>query len=655
MGMLCNKVNFVLHTFTIRAYNQTMKNIHIFKSRRLQGASSTRGLKRVIILPFVVIIMLVFGLSWLMYINGSRAAMRDAVTSILGSSTKRIREEIGRQFERAALAAGADAAFLGTVQLGQAQTAGLQHLLLEHLKANPAIAILALGTEQGEYMEAQRQPGGAYRIGTAGASTGGDLVFRPVLDDGSLGPQTGTAARYDPRQRPWYRAAMQARGLSWSPPYALYSSADPAIAAAAPVFRDGVPIGVTSATITLGTLSEFLAHSEESKMGILFVTDGAGRLIATSTGSIVDSSGSRALVSDYPDQRIVKAWRTAVSVLHPDGDIVRFTFTDSGERHLGTVAPFSPGPGQDWRIITAVRERAYNSELLTADVRNFILLALSVLVMFAVGWYIVDYVTRPIHALADTVDSLEPGHAIPPVLSTFALRNNELGRLSRSFLAMKIRLDESFASLQSSLDEKDVLLKEVHHRVKNNLQIVSSILSIQSGTVVDERAQEAFEQCQNRIQAMALVHEEVYQTGSFVELGMRGYLEKICDSLRWGWDRGTCRTTVSVEADDTATLSIEKAIPCGLIVNELVTNALKYAFVGREEGSIVVSFGPRAFGWTLMVADDGVGMGQGTESAEKSDGIGGQLIEGLVSQLHGSLCYQPDERGGTAAVITIPR
>lgn len=640
-----------------------MKNIHDYKSRRSKvtalgaslGASSTRGLKRVIILPFMVIIMLVFGLSWLMYINGSRAAMRDAVTSILASSTKRIREEIARQFELAALAAGADAAFLGTVQPGQPQAASLQRLLLEHLKANPAIAILALGTEQGEYVEAQRQPGGAYRIGTAGASTGGDLVFRPVLDDGSLGQQTGTAARYDPRQRPWYRAAMQARGLSWSSPYSLYSNADPAVAAAAPVYHDGVPVGVTSATITLGTLSDFLAHSDESKLGILFITDGEGRLIATSTGSIVDRSGGRALASDYADPRVVKAWQAVATVPNQDGDIIRFTFTDSGERHLGTVAPFSPGPGQNWRIITAVRERAYNSALLAADERNFILLALSVLAMVAVGWYIVDYVTRPIHALADTVDSLEPGHAIPPVLGSFALRNNELGRLSRSFLAMKIRLDESFASLQASLDEKDVLLKEVHHRVKNNLQIVSSILSIQSGTVEDERARSAFEQCQNRIQAMALVHEEVYQTGSFVELGMRGYLERICDSLRWGWDRGTCKTTVSVEADDTAALSIEKAIPCGLIVNELVTNALKHAFVGREEGSIIVSFGPRAFGWTLMVADDGIGTGQDPLSARDDGGIGGQLIQGLVSQLHGSLRYQPYERGGTAAVITIPR
>jgi len=621
----------------------------------LHGKSSTSGLKRIIILPFMVIIMLVFGLSWMMYINGSRAAMRDAVTSILGTSTKRIKEEIARQFEVAALAAGADAAFLSTSQTTRLTSANLQSMLMEHLKANPAIAILAVGSADGEYVEAQRQPAGKFRVGSAGDATNGTLIFRPVLEDGSYGEPSGSAASYDPRQRPWYQTAMRARGLSWSAPYSLYSNADPAIAAAAPVYAHGALVGVTSATITLGTLSDFLAATDESKLGVLFVTDGDGRLIATSAGSIVDSSGSRAAASSHEDDRVARTWQAASAGAQSDGGFARFTYKHDGKRYLGTMTPFSPGPGQNWQIITSVREQAYYSELLSADVRNFILLALSVLVMFAVGWFIVDYVTKPMHALADTVDNLKPGHAIPSTLSTFALRNNELGRLSRSFLAMKIRLDESFASLQASLDEKDVLLKEVHHRVKNNLQIVSSILSIQSGTLDDERAQIAFEQCQNRIQAMALVHEEVYQTGSFVELGMATYLEKICDSLRWGWDRGSCKTKVVVDVQDGSTLSVDKAIPCGLVVNELVTNALKHAFVGHAEGTITVSFARDTFGWTLSVADDGIGMDQASEAAQNCAGIGGQLIDGLVSQLHGSIRYEPAGGGGTRVIVRIPR
>jgi two-component sensor histidine kinase len=620
-----------------------------------RGHSPTSGFKRVIILPFMVIIMLVSGLSWLMYINGSRAALRDAVTAILVSSTKRINEEITRRFEVAALAAGADAAFLGTLPPAQVSSANLHSMFMEHLKANPAIAILAVGTVDGEYVEAQRQPGGKFRVASSGVATGGALIFKPVLEDGSFGAPSGTAASYDPRQRPWYQAAIQARGLSWSAPYSLYSNADPAIAAAAPVYSHGALVGVTSATITLGMLSDFLADVDESDQGILFVTDGDGRLIATSAGSIVDSSGNRAVASDNDDQRVARAWQTASVASTLASGLTRFSFNHDGMRYLGTVTPFSPGPNQNWRIITAVREQAYNAALLSADVRNFILLALSVLLMFAVGWYVVDYVTRPMHALADTVDSLEPGHAIPSALSTFALRNNELGRLSRSFLAMKIRLDESFASLEASLAEKNVLLKEVHHRVKNNLQIVSSILSIQSGSLEDERAKSAFEQCQNRIQTMALVHEEVYQTGSFVELSMGTYLEKICDSLRWGWDRGSCRTNVVVHVEDGSTLSVEKAIPCGLIVNELVTNALKHAFAGKEHGTITVSFTRDSFGWTLTVTDDGIGMEQASEATRNGAGIGGQLIEGLVAQLHGSIRYQSAGGGGTSVVVGIPR
>jgi two-component sensor histidine kinase len=264
--------------------------------------------------------------------------------------------------------------------------------------------------------------------------------------------------------------------------------------------------------------------------------------------------------------------------------------------------------------------------------------------------------------MAEGVDILRPGKAIPEELSAFATRDNELGRLSRSFVAMKVRLDESFGALETSLAEKDVLLKEVHHRVKNNLQIVSSILSIQAGTLEDEGARSSFDECQNRIQAMALVHEEVYRTGSFVELGMRGYLSRICETLGWGRAAGACRTAISVRVDESAVLSMDKAIPCGLVVNELVTNALKHAFRGRDSGSITVSFSKMDDDWNLTISDDGVGKkpsgapgdpdpGSGADSG---DGIGEQLVLGLVSQLGGSIRYELPSDGGTSVIVRFP-
>ncbi|MBU0928044.1 MAG: hypothetical protein KKA67_09865, partial [Spirochaetes bacterium] len=328
----------------------------------------------------------------------------------------------------------------------------------------------------------------------------------------------------------------------------------------------------------------------------------------------------------------------------------RLSFVAEGERYLGRVVPFSPGPGLEWTIVLAVAESAYSEKLRSADLRNFVILAFFLAAALLVGWLVVEYVTKPIRMMADGVDILLPGQDIPENVKALASRDNEIGRLSRSFAAMKGRLDDSFGALEASLAEKDVLLKEVHHRVKNNLQIVSSILSIQSGSLDDESAKAAFDECQNRIQAMALVHEEVYRTGSYVELGMSGYLERICETLSWGRDRGACETAIAVSVDDAAALSLDKAIPCGLVVNELVVNALKHAFPGRELGAVSVRFSREGAMWRLSVSDDGVGKA----GAVSGEGIGDQLVAGLVAQLNGSIRYASPPGGGTEVMVEFP-
>ena len=160
---------------------------------------------------------------------------------------------------------------------------------------------------------------------------------------------------------------------------------------------------------------------------------------------------------------------------------------------------------------------------------------------------------------------------------------------------------------------------------------------------------------------MAFVHEEVYQTGSFVKLGMDGYLRRICESLRQGRMQGACEISFGVTVNDEATLSLDKAIPCGLVVNELVTNSLKHAFRGRKLGTVSVSFHRDGLAWRLVVADDGVGIHpedpatlSDAKGAATSGGIGSLLVEGLVAQLHGHIVYETPAGGGTKASVTFP-
>jgi len=618
-------------------------------------------LKRVIILPFFLITGVGFALSWILYIDSSREALRDAVSAIMRESSDRIAEEMRGRLNVAAHAARANAAFISSIPHSDDEASYIRRAFLDQLRGDPMIAILAVGTEDGEYLEAQRQADNSYRVGAAGTATGGALAFKPVLADGSFGEPNLQAAGYDPRKRPWYRAAIAANGPAWSAPYTLYSNAEPVVAATMPMYANGKLAGVCSATITLGTLSRYLADMKEAQNGFMYVSDAEGRLIAISTAALTDLEGNRALAASHADIRVASAASAAGSALARDSatDPGRFSFRISGRRYLGRAVPFTPGSNLDWTIVLAVTEDSYAQKLLAADFRNFILLAVFLGVSFMVGWFVVGYITKPIRTMADCVDMLLPGKPIPQELNSFSTRDNELGRLSRSFVAMKIRLDESFGALEASLSEKDVLLKEVHHRVKNNLQIVSSILSIQSGTLDDASARIAFEECQDRIQAMALVHEEVYRTGSFVELGMYGYLNQICETLGWGRNRGTCITNIDVLADELVALSLDKAIPCGLVVNELVTNALKHAFTGRALGSITVSFAREDASWRLTVTDDGIGRGTSARSHDAvavstGKGIGEQLVVGLVAQLSGTHNYETPPGGGTAAIIEFP-
>jgi PAS domain S-box-containing protein len=205
------------------------------------------------------------------------------------------------------------------------------------------------------------------------------------------------------------------------------------------------------------------------------------------------------------------------------------------------------------------------------------------------------------------------------------------------------RAEEQMAA---SLREKEVLLKEIHHRVKNNLQIISSLLSIQSNTLHDESAKAILRESQHRVRAIAIVHERLYRTQDFASINFAEYLLAVTDDLLRSFGRPGIYCTLDV---DPIALTIDSAIPCGLVVNELVTNALKHAFPGDREGTIVVSFhrvGDEAI--ELKVADDGVGL----PAERPMPGMGSELIESLSEQIGGKLVRE--SVNGTSISIRFP-
>ncbi|MBD0347495.1 MAG: PAS domain-containing protein, partial [Coleofasciculus sp. Co-bin14] len=203
--------------------------------------------------------------------------------------------------------------------------------------------------------------------------------------------------------------------------------------------------------------------------------------------------------------------------------------------------------------------------------------------------------------------------------------------------------------IKASLKEKEVLLKEIHHRVKNNLQIVSSLLQMQSRRTQDMAASLILQDSQNRIRSIALIHEKLYRSEDLANIDFAQYIPDLTCHLFNSYQVNSDAVTLNTNIDGVF-LEIDKAIPCGLIINELVSNSLKYAFPKKHNGEIWVEFHANSDNTlTLIVRDNGIGIPEEFD-IETTMSLGLTLVQGLVEQLEGTL--ELDCSRGTEFKIT---
>lgn len=195
--------------------------------------------------------------------------------------------------------------------------------------------------------------------------------------------------------------------------------------------------------------------------------------------------------------------------------------------------------------------------------------------------------------------------------------------------------------IKISLREKEVLLKEVHHRVKNNLQVISSLLSLQAQTVKDEETRRLLEESRNRVKSMAYIHMQLYQSKNFAQIDFAPYVRNLAKNLLESHKKNGERVSLDVCVEDIF-LSLDTAIPCGLIINELVSNALEHAFQNGRDGEIIVGLRKDGKKNMLVVSDNGVGLPREID-LHNTDTLGLQLVSALVDQLDGSLKLERDQ------------
>jgi two-component sensor histidine kinase len=227
-----------------------------------------------------------------------------------------------------------------------------------------------------------------------------------------------------------------------------------------------------------------------------------------------------------------------------------------------------------------------------------------------------------------------------------AVENARLYERAQHEIAERLLAEER---TQASLEEKVVLLQEIHHRVKNNLQVISSLLHLQARGIEDEKTLEALQESQNRVRSMALIHEKLYQAQDLSRVDLGEYVESLIAYLARSYAHRAGSADVRVNAEQVL-LTIDTAVPCGLIVNELVSNALKHAFSDGRQGQIQVTI--RSDGDHLVhlrVGDDGLGFPSDLDF-RNAGSLGLQLVNTLVSQLEGTI--ELDTTQGTAFDIT---
>lgn len=232
------------------------------------------------------------------------------------------------------------------------------------------------------------------------------------------------------------------------------------------------------------------------------------------------------------------------------------------------------------------------------------------------------------------------------VAALFAYRAYRLKKRTSEQLAAKN------AIIDAQLREKELLVREIHHRVKNNLQVVSSLLDLQSRRITDRQAQDAMASSRHRVHSMALIHQDLYRDDDLMGIAMPGYVEKLVGSLSNGLRVDGDRIRVSADVEPIS-LDVDTAIPIGLILNELITNAFKYAFPDGRNGEVHITLRRRDSKLLLEVRDNGVGYDPHAERGEESTNFGMEMIRSFARKLRAD--WTISNEGGTVARLLIER
>ncbi|HEY4797938.1 MAG TPA: histidine kinase dimerization/phosphoacceptor domain -containing protein, partial [Bacteroidia bacterium] len=252
--------------------------------------------------------------------------------------------------------------------------------------------------------------------------------------------------------------------------------------------------------------------------------------------------------------------------------------------------------------------------------------------------------------LGEVMQIKKNGDTFPAFISASLLKNDKGETIGMMGISRDItQTKETEAQLKKSVHEKEILLKEIHHRVKNNLQVISSILKLQSAYVTDKKTLDLLSECRNRISSMAFIHATLYMTNDFANINFSEYVANLAGNLQQSYAGKDKKILLRLDIPKVY-LHIDDAIPCGLIINELLSNSFKYAFAQKKKGSVGISVKVKKENIILAIWDDGSGFPKKVDY-KNTESLGLQLVNSLVEQLNGKIKLESKKDKGTKFII----
>jgi two-component sensor histidine kinase len=502
--------------------------------------------------------------------------------------------------------------------------------IIQNLAHQPPVAaavagVVGVAAECTELLETAIRPYPAYAIAIL-RNPKGDTVCQS--DAAAPAPNVAGAD--------WFMAVMQSRRETVSGYFYAARTQEGVIIYAAPVVNDRNEVtGVLSLAIRLEWLSAIGQEPGLPPDAMVYLLDRAGHVLVGPKAQGVDTQAG------LPDaeilQRVVGGYVRTFDSVGQDGVQRNYAVNVIGDKELFILL------GQPTaRLIEPLR----TTLLIQIGVLMFVSVAAMAAALIGTRVLVTNWISR----LNEAASSMSVGDL--SVKREFEGAPAEFRELAETLREMAIRLDEREVDLRQSLAQKQMMLREIHHRVKNNLQTVTSLLNLYARIPRGEAVKQAFTDVQMRINALALVHRHLYESQDMQEVDLHPFMTNLCSLLQDGSGVPPRRVRLNVDIPHVRVTG-DRAVPLALLTTEVLTNSFKHAFPNQRAGSITVSISRQADGMAkLVIADDGIGLAEQKVDSEMPGSMGQTLIEAFTRQLGGEITISGPP--GTTSTLSFP-